>query len=58
MADDTVSVKVDGETKRELRIRAAKEDVSMSEWIRTAIEEKIERDVDMGNRIAMKATAD
>lgn len=48
MAEDSISVKMDAELKRKVRVAAAKSDESMSDWVREAIEEKLERE--SGNR--------
>ena len=41
---ETITSKVDSETRREIRVAAAKEDMSMSEWIREAAIERLEEE--------------
>ena len=45
MADASVSAKIDADTKREIRIAAAKRDMTMSEYVRLATTHQLERDV-------------
>ena len=40
----TITSKVDSETHREIRVAAAKEDLSISEWIREAAIERLEEE--------------
>jgi len=53
MADDygtSITVKMDSDTKTEIRVAAAKQDTSMSEWLREAIQQKLEREAGSENR--------
>jgi predicted HicB family RNase H-like nuclease len=53
MADDyekSISFKIDPDTKTEIRVAAAEQDTSMSEWVREAIQQKLERGGDSENR--------
>jgi hypothetical protein len=59
MADASISVKVDGDTKREIRIAAAKRDMNMSEYLRFAVSNQLKSDnADEGNRNQAPQTAD
>lgn len=40
----SIASKVPESTKREIRVRAAMEGLTMSKWVRVAIEEKLERE--------------
>ena len=42
--NETVTAKVPPEMRREIRVQAAKADMSMSEWIRRAIDERLDED--------------
>jgi predicted HicB family RNase H-like nuclease len=48
--EESITVKISPDTKTEIRVSAAKEDLSMSEWLRQAIGEKLERDGESENR--------
>ena len=58
LPDESIAAKVDSETKRRLRITAAEQGMSMSEYIRIAVKEKLERDSEEGNSNPQMATAD
>jgi uncharacterized protein (DUF1778 family) len=41
---ETITSKVDSKTRQEIRVAAAKKDMSMSEWIREAAIERLEEE--------------
>ena len=57
--DEQVPTYVDTEKKKEIRTQAAMRDMSMAEWVREAIEEKLEREAgNSGNSTPSKQPAD
>jgi predicted HicB family RNase H-like nuclease len=55
-----VAAEVDPEVKTAIRIAAARRDISMADWLREAIDEKLERENEggSGNSHRAAATAD
>jgi len=59
MSDASISVKVDEDTKREIRIAAARRDMNMSEYLRLAVRNQLKIDNgDEGSRSTTPQTAD
>jgi predicted HicB family RNase H-like nuclease len=57
--EESIAAKVSSETKQRIRIAAAKQGVSMSEYIRQAVMDRLESDeAAEGNRTPATATAD
>lgn len=47
--DASIGAKVDKETKKKLRVLAAMNDTTMSDMLRTIVEDKLEEEEDSGN---------
>jgi len=58
MVDASVSAKIDADTKREIRIAAAKRDMTMSEYVRLALVEQLKRDGEIEGNQPTAQTAD
>lgn len=59
MNGKSIGAKVDEETKRQVRIAAAKQDMTMSEYLRLALIEQLKRDGETeGNQAQQAQTAD
>lgn len=54
--DASIGAKVDKETKRKIRMAAAMNDMTMSEYLREAVLLQLEEDIDEGNS-SLKMTA-
>lgn len=46
MPEKQVATRVDEETKRRVRVAAAKRDMDMADWLRESIHEKLDRDAE------------
>lgn len=55
--DVAIGAKVDEDTKRKIRIAAAMHDMTMSQYLREAVIEQLEKDEEEGNFQSMTMTA-
>ena len=58
MTDKQIATRVSEERAKELKVRAAMRDITLADWLREAIDEKLAREGEEGNSLTVAQVAD